>query len=62
LLKKDRGLLVVVADNFVHYIFPVTRHIFIEEPAVVEWFKRRDISLQSVCTDLSALAEEDEIA
>lgn len=58
LLKKDRGLLIVVADNFVHYIFPVARNIFIKKSTVVEWFKRRDICLQSVCADLCALAEE----
>lgn len=53
LLKKNRGLLVVVADDFVHYIFPVARDIFIKESTIIKWFMRRNVCLDRISTRLA---------
>jgi hypothetical protein len=45
LLKKDRGLLVVVANNFVHNVLPVAIDAAFEQTSVVKGFDGRDISL-----------------
>jgi hypothetical protein len=37
LLKKDRGLLIVAADNLVDYVAPVAAHVTIKQAAIVEW-------------------------
>lgn len=39
LLEKDRGLLVVSAYNLVDDVFPITRDIFVQETAIVQWLK-----------------------
>lgn len=45
LLKEDRRLLIVAANDFVDYVFPVTGHALIKETAVVQRFKWRDVGL-----------------
>ena len=52
LLQKNGGLLVIVADNLVHYILPITRHILIQESSVVERLKRWNVRLYSISTNL----------
>lgn len=52
LLQKNGGLLVIVADNLVHYILPVTGYILIQESSVVERLKRWDVRLYSISTNL----------
>lgn len=41
LLQKNRGLLVVVADDLIHYVFPVAAHVAVQQTAVVHGFDRR---------------------
>lgn len=43
LLQEDRSLLVVVADDLVHDVFPVAVHITIEETAVVQRLSRGQV-------------------
>lgn len=40
LLKEDRRLLVIVANNFVHNVFPVARDILVKKAPVIERFVR----------------------
>lgn len=40
LLEEDRCLLVVIANNFVHNVFPVARDIFVQETFVIEGLVR----------------------
>ena len=44
LLQEDGCLLVVVADDLVHDILPVARHVTIEETAIVQWLSRAHVS------------------
>jgi hypothetical protein len=40
LLKEDRGLLIIVTDDFVDYILPVAAHIAIKQSTVVHGLDR----------------------
>jgi len=53
LLQKYRGLLVIVANDLVHYILPITGNVLIEKAPVVEWLKWRNVRLGGIPTDLS---------
>lgn len=55
LLEKDGSLLVIVAHNFVHNVFPIARYVLIEKTSIVEWLKRRDVSLNGVSIGLDEL-------
>ena len=43
LLKEDRGLLIVVADDLVNYVLPVAAHIAIKQSTVVHGLDRRHV-------------------
>ena len=45
LLQEDGCLLVIVADDFIDNIFPITRDSFVQKTAVVHRLKWRDIGL-----------------
>ena len=45
LLKKDRRLLIIVADNFVNDVLPVASDIAIKQTTVVQWLHRGDVGL-----------------
>lgn len=55
LLQENGCLLIIVAYNLVHNVFPVTRDILVEEASIIEWFKRRNVGLYGAST--SALEE-----
>jgi hypothetical protein len=52
LLQENRGLLIVTADYFVYNIFPITRHILVKEPSIVERLKRRHVCLNGIAAHL----------
>lgn len=52
LLEKNGRLLVVIADDLVHYVFPVTRDILIKKTSIVERFMWRDVRLNGTPTSL----------
>ena len=58
LLKEKRGLLIIVADNFVYYKLPVTRNILIHKSAIIEWFERLTVRLHSNRSSLEVLTVE----
>lgn len=45
LLKEDRRLLIIVADNLVDNILPIAVDVAIEETAVVQWLCRWQVGL-----------------
>lgn len=57
LLEKNGRLLVVIADDLVHYVFPVTRDILIEKTSIVERFMWRDVRLNGIPTSLKKPCE-----
>lgn len=56
LLQENGCLLIIVANNFVHNVFPVAGDILVEEASIIEWFKGRNVGLHRAST--SALEEE----
>lgn len=59
LLKEKRSLLVIVTNDLVHYILPVTGNILVQKSAVVYWFKWRDMCLRSSRANLETLAVDE---
>ena len=43
LLQEDGGLLIIVADDLVDNVFPVTAHVAVEQATIVHRFDGRNI-------------------
>lgn len=52
LLEKNGRLLIVIADNLVHYVFPVTRDVLIKKTSIIERFMWCDVRLYGTRTGL----------
>lgn len=51
LLQENGCLLIVVAYNLVHDVFPIAGDILVEKASVIEWFKGRNICLHGAATN-----------
>lgn len=45
LLQKDGGLLIIVANNLVHNVFPVASNIAVQEAAIIKGLRGREVGL-----------------
>ena len=58
LLKENRCLLIIIANDLVHNVLPVTIDIAIQESSIVQWLSRRQICWTPIGSNqLRALAQ-----